>query len=177
MHTLSFGNETAPPETLAALREIDPAADLVHLGGAEWMLGIRGPNPGAQERIARQLRLLEPMKHTSPELGREFQLLQFYAGGFRPIMLYRLGDLDPDGETITFGWIVDDFRIRDFNHRVRPAEAEAEFRAAISLDEGNKRRAQVFADYFDAEGGSLWRHVMAGARSFINRVRIPPHGD
>jgi hypothetical protein len=172
MH-LGLGSLTAPPETLSALQGIDAAADLVHLGGNEWMLGVRGPNPGAQERIHKALRRLHPVKGLSHELGREFQLLQFYASGFRPIMLYQLGELDPDGEPITFGWIVEDFRIRDFNWRVRPREAEAELKDAISLDAGNKRRAQVMADYFDQEGGSIFRHVFKRARSLVQRAAIP----
>lgn len=171
--TTQLGTLTAPPETLAALREIDPQADLVHLEDHVWLLGIRGPNPAAQERLHRQLRILDPMKGVSHEMGREFELLQFFAQGFRPIQIYRLGEATPDGDVVTFGWIVEDFRLRDYNWRIRPAEADAEFRQAISLDEGNHRRAQVLADFVEAEGGSLWRYVFAKARSFLQRVPFP----
>lgn len=174
-----LGYLDAPPETLIALREIDDKADLVHLGEDEWMLGVRVANPEAAGRLRERLKRLDPFK-AHHELGREFQLLQFYATGFRPIALYRIGDWGKDelGKRvrINMGYIVDDFRIRDFNWRIRPTEADAEFRSAISLDEGNKRRAQVMAEYFDQEGGSLFRHVFRAARSFINRVAMPSGG-
>lgn len=159
--------ELAPPETLEALRGIDPDADLVHVEGATWILGVRKPNPEAQERIQRQLQLVDLYKATSYAAGLEFELLQLYAGGFRPIQLYTLGEELEGGEVVTFGWIVEDFRLRDYNWRVREKAAHAEFRDAISLDRGNERRANVFRDFFDAEGKGLWRHVMAKARNFL----------
>lgn len=170
---MTFGTLTAPPETIAALRDIDPAADLVHLENDVWLLGIRAPNPGAQERLQRQLKLLDPVKGLSYEMGLEFQLLQFFASGFRPIQMYRLGERTPEGEIVTFGWIVEDFRIRDFNWRVRQKESEAEFRAAISLDEGNKWRRRVLEDWAEAEGPSMWRFVFAKAKSFWQRLPFP----
>jgi len=171
--TTQLGTLTAPPETLAALCEIDPRADLVHLEDNVWLLGIRGPNPAAQERLHRQLRIPDPMKGVSHEMGSEFELLQFFAQGFRPIQIYRLGEATPDGDVVTFGWIVEDFRIRDFNWRVRQKEAEAEFRAAISLDEGNKWRRRVLEDWAEAEGPSMWRFVFAKAKSFWQRLPFP----
>lgn len=168
-----MGPLTAPQETLEALRTIDADADLVHLEGAEWLLGVRQPNPGAQEKIQRQLAIVDPHKNTSWEAAREFELLQLLASGFRPIALYHLGERQLDGDVVTFGWIVEDFRLRDFNYRVRRREAEAEFLDAISLDEGNRRRAQVMADFAEAEGPSLFRHVMKRARGFWQRVAIP----
>lgn len=170
---IGLGEAVAPREALEALRAIDPDADLVHLGKREWLLGVRQPNPGAQERIQKQLKLLDPRKHFDHEAGREFQLLQLYAGGFKPIQLYQLGDRDQDGELITFGWIVQDFRVRDFNYRVRPQEAMAELKDAISLEAGNRRRAAVMREYAEQEGGSLFRHAMKRARSFVQRVSIP----
>lgn len=168
-----MGPLTAPPETLSALREIDPDADLVHVDGRQWLLGVRQPNPGAQERIQNQLRLVDPYKATSWEAAREFELLQLFASGFRPIALYQLGDETPDGDVVTFGWIVEDFRIRDFNYRTRRKEAEAEFLDAISLDVGNRRRARVLAEWAEAEGPSLFRYVFQRARSFLQRTSIP----
>lgn len=168
-----MGPLTAPPETLDALRTIDADADLVHVEGRQWLLGVRQPNPGAQERIENQLRLVDPHKATSWEAAREFELLQLFASGFRPIALYELGEERPDGEVVTFGWIVEDFRIRDFNFRVRRKEAEAEFLDAISLDAGNKRRARVVADWAEAEAPSLFRHVFKRARGFLQRAAIP----
>lgn len=178
--TAGFGAETAPAEVLEALRQIDPTADLVHVHGRTWLLGTRRPNPGAQARIQKQLRLLEPHRLTDPTSGLEFQLLQFYAGGFNPISMYELGTegRDEAGQVaqIDFSYIVEDFRIRDFNWRVRPKEAEAEFLDAISLDAGNRRRAALMAEFADQEAGSLFRHVMRRARSFLQRVAIPTGG-
>lgn len=170
-----LGTLIAPAGTLQDLRAIDPAADLVHLGGEQWLLGVRVANPGAHERIRRQLKLLDPHKHTSHDAGKEFQLLQFYATGFRPIMVYELGQMGVDERglpsKIDFLYIVDDFRIRDFNHRIRPDAAEAEFRNAISLDAGNRRRADRVREAMDQEGRSIWRHVMAGARGIVQRIK------
>lgn len=168
-----MGTLTAAPETLQALREIDADADLVHVEGRKWLLGVRGPNPGAQDAIRRQLTIVDPHKNTSREAALEFELLQLFAGGFRPIQLYTIGDIAPDGGVVTFGWIIEDFRIRDFNYRTRRSEAEAEFLDAISLDEADKKRSQVMADFAEAEGPSLFRHVMRRARSFLQRAPIP----
>ena len=173
---IGFGEAVAPREVQDQLRAIDPDAELLHLGGPEWLLCVRQPNPGAQERIQRQLKLLDPHKAIDHEAGREFQLLQLYASGVRPIQLYRLGELDGDGERITFGWIVEDFRIRDFNWRVRPRETEREMRDAMSLDAGNRRRARVMAEYMEAEGPSLFRYVMKRARSFLQRAPLHTGG-
>lgn len=177
-----FGARTAPEETIRAIQEVDPDAHLLHLGGNEWLLGIRRENPGARERIHKQLKALDARKDTTPWAGREFQLLQLYAyglpgdTGFQPIMMYELGAEDPDGETITFGWIVEDFRVRDFNWRVRPKAAEKELMDAISLDVQDRKRTEVIREFVDAEGPSLFRHVFKRARSFVQRVALPTGG-
>src|SRR5690606_31719078 len=103
MVTLGFGYLTAPENVLTALRAVDPDADLVHLGGNEWMLGVRKENHAARERVERQLKIMTTTRlevgdiadraAAESQLGKEFQLLQFFASApFRPIQHYRIGD-------------------------------------------------------------------------------------
>lgn len=173
---------SAPPETVRSLQEIDPDADLVHLEGDEWLLGVRRSNPAAQKRLQHQLARLDPNRTLNEDLGREFQLLQFFATApFRPIQLYRVApqkhQLAPyEFQNHTFGEVVRDFRERDFNWRNRREEAFDELKKAVSMDEANDRRTDVVRDFIDAEAPSLFRFVMQQARSFAQRVSIPTGG-
>lgn len=172
-----IGAATAPEETLRALREIDAAADLVHLQGYEWLLGVKAPNPAAREKVELELKRIEKAARSfgggamidpadkariQSDLGKEFQLLQYCAQGFRPIQLYNI-----DNRQWTFRQVVEDFRLRDFNWRTRREAAFAELKDEVSLEAGNKRRAGILREYFDQEGGSLFHKVMRRAKSFL----------
>lgn len=172
---VSLGGGRAPESVLAALREIDADADLVHLGGHEWLLGVKQPNPSAREKVEEQLKQVARASHTigggldpadkaqlQSDLGKEFQLLQYCAQGFRPIQLYVV-----DGDPWTFGKVVESFRLRDFNWRTRREAAVQELKDAISFDVQDQKRTALVREYFDQEGGSLWHKVMRRARSFL----------
>lgn len=161
--SLKIGRDRAPRGVVEALREIDEDADLVYLGEQKWLLGVRRPNPAAEKRLEEQLRHLDPHRGLSPEMAHEFELLQFYADEpFRPIHLY---------ETDEPGWeIVEDFRMRDWNWRVRPAEAIREMKDEISIESRDERRNQRVREIIDAEGPGLFRHVFKRARGVLQRA-------
>lgn len=159
---MRLGPDDPPPELVAALQEIDEDADLVHLGGDEWLLGVRRPNPAASDRLQEQLAQLDPVKAASGEAAKEFRLLQFCAKGFRPIQLYHAERPGPE--------IVEDFRIRDYNWRIRPAEAVAELKDETLIEARDQRRTERIHEFVDAEGPSLFRHVFKRARSFVQRA-------
>lgn len=183
MHASLLGPGRAPAEILAALRSIDPEADLIHLGGYEWLLGVKRPNPAAREKIERQLKALSTATigggldpadkaRVQTELGKEFQLLQYCAEGFRPIQMYVVNDpTAPD--SVTFGEVVQDFRLRDHNWRTRREAAFAELRDAISADEQGRWRTNLVREFFEQEGASLHRYVMRKAKGFWQRVKAP----
>lgn len=176
-----LGYLDAPPEVLQGLRDIDPDADLVHLGGKEWLLGIRGPNPAARGKLHARLADAHAKVHAgSPgawagerewlnaELSKELSVLQLCADGFRPIHLYTTDGGSPDHS------IVHDFRMRDYNYRTRPEEAMAEMREAISFDEQDRiKRGGIMRDFARSEANSLFRHVFKRARSFLQRHAFP----
>lgn len=166
-----LGTLDAPPEILAGLRAIDPDADLIHLGGDEWLLGVQKENHPAKARIEEQLKTIshESVAVRDPadrarvfmEMAREVQLLQFYANGFRPIHLYEC----PAGPQAD---LVENFRLRDFNWRIRPAAAFRELADEVSFDvQDRKKRTNVVRDFMRLEGKSLCRHVFKRAKSFL----------
>jgi len=178
MVTLGFGYLTAPENVLTALRAVDPDADLVHLGGNEWMLGVRKENHAARERVERQLKIMTTTRlevgdiadraAAESQLGKEFQLLQFFASApFRPIQHYRIGD--GPGE-MTFGEVVRDFELRDFNWRTRREEAFRELKDAVSMDVADARRTALVREKVQAEAGDMFRYILRGARNVLQRV-------
>lgn len=167
----SLGSRVVPPDVLAALRTIDKAAQLVHLGGREWLLGVERPNLAAKQKVEAQLKAITEGRvggidhldklRVQNELGKEFQLLQLCAQGFRPIHLYDVDD------SLGFGHVIEDFRLRDHNWRTRPEAAFRELRDEISFDVQDAKRTEIVREAMDQEGGSLFRHVFKKAKSFL----------
>lgn len=166
MNGPGLGDRVASAQVLAALKEIDPAADLVHLGGDQWWLGVRGQNREAEGRLQREMLATQRAirdSSTDPlvaqEEGKRLQMLAYMAQGFRPIALY--AQPEPDQR------IVDDFRTRDFNWRTREREAHQELREAVSLDAGNLRRARPVREWAQQEAGFWHRHIFRRAVSTV----------
>lgn len=167
-----IGTRQAPPEVLVQLRAIDPKADVVHLDGPSWLLGVRAENVAARDRIDKQLKQIVATPNTvedpadramiARQIACEFELLQLYAKGFRPIQVYKVGP-----RLTTWGELVEDFRLRDFNWRTRPREAFAELQDAVSLEAGNARRAERMREYVQAVSKDVWRRVFGKAKSFV----------
>ena len=145
-----IGSRRAPAHILAALREIDPRADLIHLHGRFWLLGVYNPN-GHQRRAAeRELgRTLEHPVRT-PERQIRIEVLTLCRDkGFRPIQLYECREPD---------WhIVHDFRERDWNFRHRAEQTFRERAAESDTEHGLERRKAIMREFIEAEGRSIWR--------------------
>lgn len=169
----------APPEILSALRAIDPAADLVCVQGGFWVLGIRAPNPAAEEALAGEIKgdphgayqrrdetqeALDGMM-AAPRAGARLALLQLYASGFRPITMHKVDRPGFD--------IVEDFRVRDHNWRTRPEAAWAELKEGVSMDIANARRTSTLIEYVQGEMGFLFHHIMRRAKRFWQPRAIP----
>lgn len=163
-----LGEGKAPPEVLSALREIDPRADLVHLGGTKWWLGTRAPNPAgvrllaqAKERHAAAPVIDDPAERAvaAEYLGRELVMYQIMADGFCPVDLYTCeGSPGMD--------IVDDFRQRDFGWRnKREQDIRAELQAFASLERGNEARSKGWASRAVEAARDAFRYTFRGARS------------
>lgn len=170
MPNARLGEGTAPPEILAALREIDARADLIHLGGTKWWLGTRQPNPAAVERLAHAHAMAaatppidDPVERAvvQQHLGLEFEMLQHMAAGFCPIHLY-------DCEGAPGREIVEDFRLRDFNWRTKSErQIQRELKESVSADLLNKPRIARFAEAAREVAAESFRYVFRRARSVL----------
>lgn len=168
MSITMLGEGKAPPEILAALRQIDPNADLVHLGGTRWWLGVRAPNPAAQKRLESLGRrresspiIRDPAEraYVDETLGREWMMLRVMADGFRPVQLYDV-DGSPGHD------IVEDFRIRDWNLRHKTEEqAKRELRDEVSLDRANAEHVRRWAARAKEAAMEAYRFIFRGKRS------------
>lgn len=170
----SFGNLVAPPEILAGVRAIDPTADVIHLGGVEWMLGVRKPNDAARAEVEKQLKTIVTTRNNvvdaadrarvDLEMAKELQLLQLFADGLRPIHIYHVGK---GQEYTSLHEIVSDFRERDFNWRMRADAAFKEYARSLSIDEADAERTKTVLAKIQADARSMFRHVIKKARSFV----------
>lgn len=169
---LRIGPGTAPPEIVSALQEIDPRAELIHLEGERWWLGIRAENPKAREDMASgQAKLLarrapvidDPVERAivEAELGVEYQMRQVMAMGFRPVSVYRC-EKAPGHE------IVEDFRIRDYNWRTQTqAQQERALKDSVSMEALNRPRIAHFAKMAKEAASEAYRYTMRAARSVL----------
>lgn len=177
MIDVHIGPGRCPPEIDAALKAIDPEAELVHLEGRKWWLGVKAPNPAAVEQLADAHQhatvdptLTDPVERAmvAVELAREFQMFQVMARGFKPVALYTVGAGSDD---VTFGQIVEDFRIRDYNWRTKTAaQLERELRDSISMDKANRGRIAEWGKKATDAAAEAFRFVFKGARSFTRRA-------
>jgi hypothetical protein len=169
---VAIGSRKAPPEIIAALREIDPDADLIHVAKSEWLLGVRRGNPAARERLDEHLKELTPMvaagkglaynsdeadrAATAQRLAKELELLQFFVRppGFRPIDLFECEGRNP-------GWdIVRDFRERHWNYMNDLSGTIARKKVEMSFEDQNSWRDDVLIDYVEGEGEMLHKYVL-----------------
>ncbi len=157
----------APPEIVARLREIDPAAALLHLGGRSWWLGVIKPNNPARERLQKMLEntaeaaslveIADPVERALvlERVAKEHLMYQIMAqgpngeGGFRPIELREIATLQE------FHELVDDFRRADWEFRNLGMNGlqRAFFKAR---DTGRQ-----FAERVRQDARSLWTHFMS----------------
>jgi len=164
------GEGVCPPNILAALQEIDSSADLIHLGGTSWWLGVRAPNPAAKTGLAHahakaskipQVEDPADRAYAEVELAKELRMYQIMAEGFRPIALYEV-EGSPGHD------IVEDFRIRDFNFRTKSEDQiMRELKASISMEELNRPRIQRFGELAREKAAEAFRYVFKRARSFV----------
>lgn len=146
----------APPAVLERLREVDPATELVYLGRGLWALGSVAPH---RERRARAVQMIERQRALPPERRNAgtVRYAKLLAQGFRVVDIY-------DEAQVESGYVVRDYRFRDWRYRNEAEEAFAErAREAEGADE-LERRILAALDIGESEFGSLFDHVMAGRR-------------
>jgi hypothetical protein len=148
----------APRDVLERLREIDPTAELVHLGAGYWLVGSVQPNEWRRFKAARVVahQFALPEARRSPGIVLAYSL---YAQGFRPVAMYTEREIQS-------GLAIWDFRERDYNWRncaeetvaARLREAEGEIVTA--------NRIAALLDHVRSEWPSIHRFIFRGARSF-----------
>ena len=176
-----LGPRTCPEEVATALQAIDPDAELLHLGGTKWWLGVAAPNDRAREILesgelfqgkVSAMGVEDPVERAMAqvELEKEYTMFQIMASGFRPIALYDLSD--PDW---SFGAIVEDFRIRDHNWRNQTANEHAEdIRDATSMERQNRSRIAEAAQRMKDAASEAYAFIFKGRRS-VGGGRLPNH--
>jgi hypothetical protein len=149
----------APAVVLEQLRQVDPAAELIHVEGDRWMLGIVKPgDPAAVRTGATQIRSARRWVRGASlnkiRLGRA--LLQ----GFKPIEEYQVSN------DMQFGRIVEDFRGRTWR-RINRWEDELE-RTEQESDVDHQRELGLKAQLadFEARANQSFRELFRGAVSF-----------
>lgn len=174
-----IGPLRAPDEIDAAIKAIDPKAELIHLEGPKWWLGVRAPNPAAEEQLAdahhhasRRPTIEDPAERAfmEVELAREFAMYQVMASGFRPIALYTIdGGVREDGWT--WGEVVDDFRQRDYNWRNTPElHGKRALKRSVSMDRLNAERIVEFGKKAADAAREAYRFVFRRSVSSTRRV-------
>lgn len=154
-----------PASVVRALRAVDPKAQLVHLGGKLWWLGVEDPKP-EPTKLAGEIRdrhLTMPVQAQN-ELSNALRLemLNRCAAGFRPIAIY---EADEPGREI-----VEDFRERDFNWRHRREQTFRERLKDSDIYAGLEERMAKMRDFIQSEGKSIWHYALGRRRSFRQRV-------
>ena len=181
-HARIIGSRTTPEEIRTGLEAIDPAAELIHLQGKRWWLGVRAPNPeaadpmelqGAHDAMAHMPTIVDKAERAmmEVELAQEFTMRQIMAEGFKPVMMYVV---DPHGDQTdpkvveSLHQIVEDFRIRDYNWRtMTPEQQEKELKQAFSMDHQNRRRIREWGAMAKDAAAEAYNYVFRGARSFM----------
>jgi hypothetical protein len=171
-----IGSRTTPEEIKTALEAIDPNAELIHLQGKRWWLGVRAPNPEAADPM--ELADAHKAMSTLPtiedkaerammevELAQEFTMRQIMAEGFKPVALYVVGKGE-DYETLH--QIVEDFRIRDYNWRtMTPEQQEQALRDSFSMEKRNAPRIKRWGQMAKEAASEAYNFIFRGARSFM----------
>lgn len=164
----------APPEVLEKLRAIDARAELVHLGGTTWWLGIREVNNPAKDQLERMLKVSDTA-HSALEvtdaferamvlerIAKEHHMRRIMAygtdgmSGFRPVELRectKLGD---------FYELVEDFRRADWTWKTFGVQ-----RALEQLREAG-RQASRWAERVRQDAGSWFHHFVRRSTSVLN---------
>lgn len=161
---------------LAALRDIDPTAELVYAGERIWWLGSVRPNEVRARKgqfILDQMLSLDDHLHERPTIARNIMLGRLAIQGFALIEAYHGND--PSGAVVVAPGtqyeytcnMVEDFRERDFHWRRDQGEAEAQRKLDIALGKEIEAAAQdQFNQYLAADGRDHYR------REVRNRVTI-----
>lgn len=149
----------APASVLRDLREIDPRAELLHLGGTRWVLGtVRPGDPAAVRFGASQLASVRRWVTRGSML--KVRMAHAHLQGFKPIEEYQVG-----GE-MGFARVVKDFRERDWRYRHRWLEELDAREEETDID--TERRAALTQSITNMEDRARdgYRYAFRAARHF-----------
>lgn len=139
----------APPRVLAALRRVDPTADLLYLGEGEWWLGSMKPNQH-RRRIGENIKRIELAKpHPS------WAQLRYAEAAMLGFTFIATVYGEPNGQT------VDQFRESDWVYRHDRARLEE----AIFAEPERMRMHNVHS--------YLKSRAAADYRAHVGRLRVP----
>lgn len=144
-------SRTAPKEVIQRLREIDPAAELVYMGGGRWRLGRVVPSRD-RTRKGTLLLMWESRMPAEKQDGTNLRIGRLAQQGFGSIAEYQVQG-EPGAQ------IVEDFRLRDFNFRTN---SEATFQARLAESAGDTaaiEKENRIMDWLDVQAPDVWRHA------------------
>ena len=164
----------APVGVLEKLREIDSRAQLVHLGGTSWWLGVDETNLGARDQLLRSLAQTDVAESalgvsdaferalTLDYIAKEHRMLQIMAygvdggSGFRPIEIRECPKLED------FYELVEDFRRADYIWKTQGVKRFMTKMNAV------KERSLATLDRIRQDARSWWHHFMRRRVSILN---------
>lgn len=157
-----------PPFLLAALREIDPRAELLYAGEARWWLGVHDPNDERTARATNLMRSLERIERSRRVATRTMLLASLNMQGFALIETY-VGT-DPAGTVLVnpgpdeyHTTILEDFRWRDAEWRKDQGSAIVKERFLDTIGETQRREHEaMMKDYLANDGRQHYRRFMRG---------------
>lgn len=170
---------TCPAHTLRALREIDPAAEVLYLGpcarGGKWALGHVEANVPLRARAVKNLRILNrmPMQRRDREWSRRVRMEQAKYQGFRTRFVY---ECDVPGsfviENVRHAYY-DNLRTREMEHVADLEAREYEASVARERDLADKHRAHEAHHYAFTRSHAVTRRDVAPMKAGRLRHPIP----
>lgn len=168
LRTQPAEGRVAPALLVAALKAIDARAELIHVGGGHWWLGVVDPNDHREQQGEVMLKFeFERGDESNP---RNVMLGELLREGFARINGY-VTDGDPsetvtdyDGNTVS---ILEDFKERDFWWNHDGGKKKVLERIKASSREGNEEESNALTlDYLINEGRAHYRREIRNRKVF-----------
>lgn len=168
LKTMPAEGRVAPALLVAALRAIDPNAELIHVGDGHWWLGVVTPSNHREQQGEVILKFeRERGDEANP---RNIMLGLLLREGFARINGYRT-DGDPSGDVVDYDGnkttILADFQERDYwwNFDGGKAKVKERLHAASDANEMEEARAMSL-EYAINDGRSHFRREMKDRKTF-----------
>jgi len=168
LRTQPAEGRAAPALLVAALKGIDASAELIHVGGGHWWLGVVSPSDMREQQG--EVILAHERERGHESNPRNVMLGELLREGYARVNGYTTdGDpaddvTDYDGHLVK---ILEDFRERDYWYNHDGGKAKMLERLRISAGEGDENATRALSlDYAINEGRSHFRREVKDRKVF-----------